>query len=296
MEKMVYDLQIDPELRDYIPPLQDSEKALLAESLRKEGCRDPIIIWNGVIVDGHNRYTICHENNIPFAVEERSFKNIEQAKLWMAKNQLGHRNLNAYQRCKLVIPLENTLKEEAETLRREKIAEYRKTGETVQNSAPSKKTKTRDLMAALAGISHDTIQKVKRIDLEADQETLDKLQRGDTSINYAYNHLKSEKSDVSKKEGEARQVASEEVPAPTSFIDHPTEDPVTHTEPERIPRPYQFVKEQLEFAIDNMIADMKVGVYSLRNEDFDKKTELKNIMKGGYERAVHIIDGLEKLG
>jgi len=28
-------------------------------NILKNGCYDPIKIWNGTIVDGHNRYEIC---------------------------------------------------------------------------------------------------------------------------------------------------------------------------------------------------------------------------------------------
>ena len=36
-----------------IPPEQDSG---LERSLMREGCKEPITTWNGVIIDGHKRY------------------------------------------------------------------------------------------------------------------------------------------------------------------------------------------------------------------------------------------------
>ena len=87
-------LLIDPEFRDLIPALQESERKILEENLIKEGCRDPIAIWNGVILDGHNRYEICTRLGIPFEVRERHFDNREEAIIWICANQLGRRNIS----------------------------------------------------------------------------------------------------------------------------------------------------------------------------------------------------------
>ena len=64
-EKKLYDLTVDPEFRDLIPPLNEEELKLLEESLVADGCESPLIVWNGVIIDGHNRYAICRKHDIP---------------------------------------------------------------------------------------------------------------------------------------------------------------------------------------------------------------------------------------
>ena len=101
-EKKLHTLVIDPEFRDLIPPLNDEELTMLEESIVVNGCESPLIVWNGVIVDGHNRHAICQKHNIPFAVTEKEFSSREDAMLWMLRNQLGRRNLNSYQRSDLV--------------------------------------------------------------------------------------------------------------------------------------------------------------------------------------------------
>ena len=59
--------RIDPDLQDLIPPLRPDELALLEQSLEREGCREALIVWaeEGVLLDGHNRHTICQRLNIP---------------------------------------------------------------------------------------------------------------------------------------------------------------------------------------------------------------------------------------
>lgn len=52
-------MRVDSEFRSLIPPLTDDEIQRLEASIMADGCRDPLVVWNGVIVDGHNRYAIA---------------------------------------------------------------------------------------------------------------------------------------------------------------------------------------------------------------------------------------------
>ena len=90
---MIERLKIDEEFRTIIPPLTADEYANLERSLRLEGCRDAIRVWDGVIVDGHNRYEICTKWGIPFKVIEIPFVSREAAISWICLNQLSRRNL-----------------------------------------------------------------------------------------------------------------------------------------------------------------------------------------------------------
>ena len=112
-EKKVCDLTVDPEFRDLIPPLNEEELKLLEESLVADGCESPLIVWNGVIIDGHNRYAICRKHDIPFSIQEKNFDTREEVMLWMLRNQLGRRNLNNYQRSELALRTEPLLREAA---------------------------------------------------------------------------------------------------------------------------------------------------------------------------------------
>ena len=87
------ELKIDEEFKNLIRPLYRQEYLQLEANLIEDGCRDPITIWNGVIVDGHNRYEICTKHKIPFRTEEKDFTCREEAIAWICANQLGRRNL-----------------------------------------------------------------------------------------------------------------------------------------------------------------------------------------------------------
>ena len=86
-------LLIDPEYKNLIPSLTASEYQNLERSIKAEGCREPIILWHGVIIDGHNRYDICHRLGIPFKTEEKEFSCREEAISWICLNQLSRRNI-----------------------------------------------------------------------------------------------------------------------------------------------------------------------------------------------------------
>jgi N6-adenosine-specific RNA methylase IME4 len=91
-------ITIDPEFQALIPPLQPMEIAELEASLKAEGCREPLAIWRGALIDGHNRYQICQRAGVQFETREMSFESREHAKLWMIRNQKGRRNLSEDQR------------------------------------------------------------------------------------------------------------------------------------------------------------------------------------------------------
>ena len=187
-EKKVYDLIIDPEFRDLIPPLNEEELKLLETSIVADGCESPLIVWNGVIVDGHNRYAVCRKHEIPFAIQEKEFSSRDDAMLWMLRNQLGRRNLNPYQRSELSLKFEPLLKAEARS--RQATSTGGDEPQLTQNSAEAgTKGETRKQLAKLAGVSHDTIKKVKKLRECADEETKGRLRRGEVTINKAYNEL-----------------------------------------------------------------------------------------------------------
>jgi hypothetical protein len=47
----VYDLEIDPEFKQLIAPLDAEERRLLEENIVRDGCRDPISVWKKTILD-----------------------------------------------------------------------------------------------------------------------------------------------------------------------------------------------------------------------------------------------------
>lgn len=105
-------LIIDPEFQNKIPPLMEEEYRQLEENILDAGeVWEPIVTWNGVIVDGHNRYKIVQEHpEIKWRTREVDFPDKWAAFDWMYKNQLGRRNLTDEQRKYLMGKLQEARK------------------------------------------------------------------------------------------------------------------------------------------------------------------------------------------
>ena len=97
-------LKIDPEFQGKIPPLTFEELNQLEANILRDGrIINPIIVWEGLIVDGHNRFIIAKKHpEIPYTVHETEFANRYEAIIWICKNQLGRRNLTPEQKKYLI--------------------------------------------------------------------------------------------------------------------------------------------------------------------------------------------------
>lgn len=97
---MTQTLRIDPEFKAQIPPLTQEERRQLEENILAEGeLLAPILVWNGTIVDGHNRYEILQSHpEIPCSVRDLELETREEVLVWICKHQLGRRNLTPEQK------------------------------------------------------------------------------------------------------------------------------------------------------------------------------------------------------
>lgn len=97
---MTQTLHIDPEFKAQIPPLTQDERKQLEENILAEGeLLAPILVWNGTIVDGHNRYEILQSHpEIPSIVRNLELETRDEVLVWICKHQLGRRNLTPEQK------------------------------------------------------------------------------------------------------------------------------------------------------------------------------------------------------
>lgn len=175
-------MTIDEEFQKLIPPLTDDEYRQLEENCIKEGIREAILVWDRgddlVIVDGHNRYQIARKNGLRWNHKVMNFESREDVKEWIIKNQFGRRNLSAYDRSILALKLKPVIAEKAK-------ANLHQGQKPLQKSANP--IDTREELAKVAGVSHDTIHKVEKIEAEATPQIKQAVRDGKLSINQAYN-------------------------------------------------------------------------------------------------------------
>ena len=70
-----------------IVPISNTRENELAASLIREGCREPIAVWNGVILDGHKRYRICEMEHIEYSIQEVACSTEEEAVIWVCRRR-----------------------------------------------------------------------------------------------------------------------------------------------------------------------------------------------------------------
>lgn len=97
-------LTIDPEFRDKIPPLSEDEFKKLEENILSDReVREPLVLWNNTIIDGHHRWQIIQKHpEIPYKVKQMEFADKWEAIAWICSNQLGRRNLTDEQKTYLL--------------------------------------------------------------------------------------------------------------------------------------------------------------------------------------------------
>lgn len=170
---------IDNEFRALIPPLSADERAQLEANILADGCRDPLVVWAGVLIDGHNRYEICTKHYLPFKTVETEFDGREQAVEWIIRNQFGRRNLSDYQRGVLALRLKPIMEARA------RASQIRKPESVSPKSDEQKPVRTDTAVADLANLGKDTIRKIERIEEVARPEVKALASAGEVSINLA---------------------------------------------------------------------------------------------------------------
>lgn len=178
-------MTIDKEFEALIPPLSNEEFSQLEENCLKEGIRDSLVVWdNGdgfVLIDGHNRYKIAQKHNLPYNHRRMEFPDRDAVKLWIIRNQLGRRNLVSIERIRLTAMSEELVKTEAKK---------RQGSRSDLGNIPQISAESRDVLAEMAGVSHDTYKKGKAILNSGDKELIRQVRDGETTINRAYQVVK----------------------------------------------------------------------------------------------------------
>jgi len=172
------------ELRAYIDPLTLDEQQALERSILAEGCRDELVLWGEVLVDGHNRYGICQKHGLSFqTVQNDRFKSMDDVHLWMIDQHLGRRSVSDFQRGVLALR-----KKEIIAARRSQAAsEPAPAAVAAVEGAPpaAEPLNTREAIAKAARISSNTVVQIEKIRKSAAPELVEAVKQGTISINAA---------------------------------------------------------------------------------------------------------------
>ena len=170
-------ITVNEELLAYIDPLTEDENAALERSILAEGCRDALVLWGDVLVDGHNRYAICRKHSIPFnTLQSQLFKSMDDVHLWMIEQHLGRRSLSDFQRGVLALRKKGIL-----------AAHHKPPASEVASpgAAPTEPKVSRESVAKEARISSAAVGQIEKIQKSAAPELIAAVKAGTVSINAA---------------------------------------------------------------------------------------------------------------
>lgn len=188
---------VNEELKAYIDPLTPEEHDALERSILAEGCRDALVLWGDVLVDGHNRYGICQKHGLPFqTVQNTRFQSMEDVHLWMIDQHLGRRSVSDFQRGVLALRKREIVAErraraaaafvagnaEAQTQPEESSATAAPAAASV---APPEDLSSREAIARAARLSSSQVVMIEKIQKQAAPELVAAVKSGTISLNAA---------------------------------------------------------------------------------------------------------------
>nr|WP_297354434.1 plasmid replication/partition related protein [uncultured Caldimonas sp.] len=183
------DIVVNEELKAYIDPLTPDEYEALERSILAEGCRDALVLWGNVLVDGHNRYGICRKHGLPFqTVQNTRFQSIEDVHLWMIDQHLGRRSISDFQRGVLALrKREIVAKRRVEPVAAQSPdAPAAEAANEAQAPVPAPAPlDTREAVAKAARVSSNQIVMIEKIQKQAAPEVVAAVKSGVISINAA---------------------------------------------------------------------------------------------------------------
>jgi len=187
---------VNPDIKAYIDPLTPDEFMALERSLLTEGCRDVLVLWGDMLIDGHNRYEICQKHGLPFqTIQSSVFKNIEDVHLWMIEQHLGRRSVSDFQRGVLALRKREILEHRRERILTDPASNHADEsnsdvppweGEaTPAIAALTQPFKSRDDIAKAARLSSNQVVMIEKINKQAAPEVVAAVKAGSLSINAA---------------------------------------------------------------------------------------------------------------
>jgi hypothetical protein len=184
------ELTINKEFRDLIPALSADEYQGLERSILKEGIREPILVWNGTLVDGHNRYSVAKRHDVDFKTSKMQFESECDVKIWILSNQLSRRNITPFVKAEMQLDLENMHRVRLKA-KKDAVAPSL---DGVDSPLPDISKDTREEIAKAAGVSHGYIHTVSRIQKSGrvDDDTMRKLRKNEITAGKVLKAIKKE--------------------------------------------------------------------------------------------------------
>lgn len=314
-KEMQVPFRIEPEFQNKIPPISEDEFRQLRENILTAGeVYEPLVVWDGVLVDGHNRWKVIQElPEVKWRIREMDFADKWAAFEWMYKNQLGRRNLTDEQRAYTIGKMYEARKH-SEAFKGNQYTT--KSGRDQNGLNQSGRSRVYEQIADEVGVGDNTVKRwekfAKGVDAlrEISPEAADKVLKGKADI------TKAEVQAIGKMESEKVQETAEKILNPPTDEEKRNQRKVgakisrvsteTDEDRERMARIEAIVKDMYdpttapEFTIDLLIEDIELNgqtyVELLDNTLNDRSNLVTNENKPVILAAINkVVDGILKV-
>lgn len=298
---MQWPFRIDPEFQNKIPPISEDEFRQLRENIISAGeVYEPLVVWDGVLVDGHNRWKVIQERpEVEWRIREMDFPDKWAAFDWMYKNQLGRRNLTDEQRTYMIGKMYEA--------RKKSVGEHKGNQHSNLECAQSehipnqKLTRVSEQIAKEIGIGKETVKRAEKFAKGVDKLREMNPEAADMVLNSKADITKMEVQQISRMQPDEVQEQAEIIINPemrqrkvASKISRVSVE--TEEDKERMAKIESIVKDMYdpstapEFTIDLLIEDIdlnaEIYVQLLENTLADRKSLLTDENKPRIAEAI----------
>lgn len=162
------------------PMLDDKSLQDLAEDIHKNGLLEPIVVHEGMILDGRNRFVACELAGVPPAFTE--WNNGVSPTVYVLSKNLHRRHLTTSQRAAIAVEVLPLLKEEAH--RRQLVG--KKPGLPLNSEGGTPHVgEARQIAARELRVGHATVWEAEQVK-EKDPAMFEKVRRGEATVHGAY--------------------------------------------------------------------------------------------------------------
>lgn len=160
-------IQFHP-LADIFPLIQGKEFVDLKQDIRENGLREPIVLFDGQILDGRNRFRACQEVG-----EQAQFIDYEgdDPAAYVISLNLRRRHLNESQRGAVAAKLANLTKSDAASIG--------------HGATANLQSQTRAAAAEMLNVSERTVNTAKKVLNKGAPELIEKVEQGQVSVSAA---------------------------------------------------------------------------------------------------------------
>jgi len=161
-------------IAEIFPMLPESELKTLTADIQESGLQTPIVLYEGKILDGRNRYAACISGSVDPAFTQYTGSN---AATYVLSLNLHRRHLTASQKATVAVEVLPHLEKEANERKHEAL----KKGSREGKNSLTGKGKATEHAAKTVDVNPRYVQEAKRIK-EKSPETFEKIKRGETDI------------------------------------------------------------------------------------------------------------------